>query len=65
MVQTKRNEEKVVVTKIYFYDSATTEQKIELCDGKQGLCCQDDQMRGNNSMLISKLHVLLNILAPC
>ena len=46
MVQTKRNQEKVVVTKICFYGSAKTEQKIKVCDGKQGFCCQDDQNKG-------------------
>ena len=60
-----KNQEKVVVTKIYFYGSAKIEQKISVCDGKQGFCCQEIKMRGNNSMLTSKLHVLLNILASC
>ena len=31
MVQTKMNQEKVVVTKICFYGSAKTEQKIKVC----------------------------------
>ena len=31
MVQTKRNQEKVVVTKICFYVSAKIEQKIKVC----------------------------------
>ena len=31
MVQTKRNQEKVVVTKICFYDSAKLEQEIKAC----------------------------------
>ena len=33
-----------------------------VCDGKQGFCCQDDQNEeGNDSMLTSKLHLVLNI----
>ena len=44
MVQTKRNQEKVVVTKICFYGSAKTELKIKVC--KQRFCCQDDQNEG-------------------
>ena len=48
MVQTKRNQEKVVVTKICFYGYAKTELKTEsLCDAKQGFCCQDDQNEGS------------------
>ena len=43
MVQTERNQEKVVVTKICFYVSAKIEWKISVCDGRQGFCCQDDQ----------------------
>ena len=40
----KKNQEKVVVTRICFYGSAKTEGKIKsVYDGKQGLCCQDDQ----------------------
>ena len=31
MVQTKRNQEKVVVTKIYFYGSTKTEWKNKVC----------------------------------
>ena len=31
MVQTKRNQEKMVVTKICFYGSAKIEQKIKMC----------------------------------
>ena len=31
MVQTKRNQEKVVVTKICFYGCAKIEQKIKVC----------------------------------
>ena len=31
MVQTKRNQEKVFVTKICFYGSAEIEQKIKVC----------------------------------
>ena len=44
---TKRNEEKVVVTKIYFYGSAKIEQKIKVCLMENiGFCCQDDQSEG-------------------
>ena len=66
MVQTERNQEKVVVTKICFYDSAKTEWKIKVCvmEDKDSVA-KMIEMRGNNPMLTSKLHVLLNILAPC
>ena len=46
MVQTKRNQENVVVTKICFYGSAKTEWKIKVCDEKQGFLCHDDQIQG-------------------
>ena len=46
MVQTKSNQEKVIVTKICFYGSAKAEWTISVCDGKQGFCCQDDQNEG-------------------
>ena len=47
MVKTKRNQEKVVVTKICFYASAKIEWKSEVCvDGKQELYCQDDHSEG-------------------
>ena len=59
MVQTKRNQEKVVVTKICFYGSA----KIVM-ENKDSVA-KMIKMRGNNSMLTSKLHVLLNISAAC
>ena len=66
MVQTKRNQEKVVVTEICFYGSVKTEQKIKVCVMQnKGSVVQMIKMRGNNSMLTSKLHLLLNILAPC
>ena len=66
MVQTKRNQEKVVVTKICFYGSAKTEQKIKVClMENKGSVTKMIKMRGNNSMLTSKLHFLLNMLAPC
>ena len=66
MVQTKRNQEKVVVTKICFYNFAETEQKIKVCMMEnKGSVAKMIKMRGNNSMLTSKLHILLNILAPC
>ena len=38
MVQTKMNQEKVVVTKICFCGSTKTEGKIKVRDGKQGFC---------------------------
>ena len=66
MVQTKRNEEKAVVTKICFYGSAKIEQKIKVCVMEnKGSVAKMIKMRDNNSMLTSKLHFLLNILAPC
>ena len=66
MVQTKRNQEKAVVTKICFYDSAKTEWKIKMCvmESKCSVA-KMIKMRGNNLMLTSKLHFLLNISDPC
>ena len=63
MVQTKRNQEKVVVTEICFYGSAKTELKNKVCimENKGSVA----KMMGKNSMLTSKLHVLLHISAPC
>ena len=47
MAQTKRNQEKVVVTKIYFYGSTKIEQKNwSVFDRQQGYCCQDYQNEG-------------------
>ena len=66
MVQTKRNQENVVVTKICFYGSAKIEWKIKVwVMENKGSVAKMIKMRGNNSMLTSKLHFLLNILAPC
>ena len=67
MVQTKRNQEKVVVTKYAFYGSAKTEPKIKVCAMEnKGFVAKMIKMKGNNSMLTSKqLHVFLNISAPC
>ena len=66
MVPTKRNQEKVVVTKICFYGSAKTEWKIKVClMENKGSVAKMIKMKGNNSVLNSKLHFLLNILAPC
>ena len=47
MVQRKGNQEKLVVTKICFYGSAKTEQKIKVClmENKE-FCFQDDQNEG-------------------
>ena len=55
MFQTKRNQEKWVVTKICFYGSAKIERKIKVC-----------VMENKDSVakIISKLHILLNNLAP-
>ena len=66
MVQTKKNQEKVVVTKICFYGSAKIEWKIKVCvmENKSSVA-KMIKVRGNNSMLTSKLHFLLNISAPC
>ena len=65
MVQTKRNQEKVVVTEICFYGSAKTEWKIKMCVMEnKGSVAKMIKMSGKNSMLTSKLHCLLNTLAP-
>ena len=65
MVQTKRNQEKAVVTKICFYGSAKTEWKIKMCVMEnKGSVAKMIRMWGNNSMLTAKLHILSNILAP-
>ena len=62
----KGNQEKVVVTKICFYGSAKIEWKIKVfVMENKGPVAMMIEMRGNNSMLTSKLHILLNILAPC
>ena len=66
MVQKKRNQEKVVVTKICFYGSAKMEWKIKVCVMEnKGSVVKMMKMRGNISMLTLKLHFLWNILAPC
>ena len=66
MVQTKRNQEKVVFTRIYFYGFSKTEQNIKVCMMENmGSVVKMIKMRGNNSMLTSKLHVFLNISDPC
>ena len=65
MVQTKRNQEKIVVTKIFFYGSAKTEQKIKVCMMEnKGSVTKMIKIWGNNSMLTLQLHALLNISAP-
>ena len=64
MVQKKRNQEKVVVTKICFYGSAKIEWKMCVMENK-GSVAKMIKMRGNNSMLTFKTVFLLNILAPC
>ena len=57
MVQTK-GIKKVFVTKIYFYGSAKTGWKIKVCVmEKKGSVAKMLKIRGNNSMLTSKLHV--------
>ena len=65
MVQTKRNQEKVVVTKICFYGSAKIEWNLKCVMENKGSVAKIIKMRHNNSMLTSKLHILLNILALC
>ena len=66
MVNTKRNQEKVVVTKICFYGSAKTEWKIKVCVMEnKGSVAKMFKLGGNNPMLTSKLQVLLNISATC
>ena len=58
MVQTNRNQEKVVVTKICFYGSAKTEGKIKVCVMEnKGSVAKMIKLKGNNPMLTSKLHV--------
>ena len=47
-------------------NSAKTEQKIKVCVMEnKGSLAKIIEMRGSNPMLTSKLHLLLNILAPC
>ena len=59
MVQTERKQEYVVVTKICFYGSAKTEWKIKVCAMEnKGSVAKMIEMRGNNSMLTSKLYFL-------
>ena len=66
MVQTKRNQEKVFVTKTCLYGSVKTGQKLKVfVMENNGSVAKIFKMRGTNPMLTSKLHVLLNILAPC
>ena len=63
MVQTKRNQEKVVVTKD---GSAKIKWNIKVCVMEnKGSVAERIKMRGNNPMLTSKWYFLLNILAPC
>ena len=66
MVKTERNQEKVVVTKICFYGSTKTEWKIKVCViEEKGSVAKMIKMRGNNLMLTSKLHILIEISDPC
>ena len=66
IVQTKKNKEKVIITKICFYGYAKIEQNIKVCVMEnKGSVAKMIEMRGNNPMLTSKLHILLNILTPC
>ena len=54
MVQIKRNQEKVVVTKISFYGSAKIERKIKMCVMEnKGSVAKMIKKRGNKSMLTS------------
>ena len=54
----------VFVIKICFYGSAKAECKFKVCKMEnKGSVAKMVKMRGNNSMLTSKLHVFLNILA--
>ena len=60
-----KNQEKVVVTKMCFYGSAKIEQKIKVCVMEnKGSVTKMIKMKGNNTILTSKLHFVLNILAP-
>ena len=66
MVQKKRNQENVVITKICFYGSAEIECRIKVCMMEnKGSVAKMIKMRGNNSMLTLKLHFLLNTSATC
>ena len=66
MVQINRNQEKVVVTKICFYDSAKRERKISMfVMENKGSVAKMIEMRSNIPMLTSKLHIMLYISAPC
>ena len=63
MVQTKRNQEKVVVTTICFYVSAKTEWKIKVCVRYKTrvLSPRWSKWGVRTAMLTSKLYFLLNI----
>ena len=65
MVKTKKNQEKVVVTRICFYSSAKKNEKLKCVMENKGSVANIIKVRGNSSMLISKPHALLNISAPC
>ena len=56
MVQTKRNQEKVVVTKIYFMALLKYNEKLKCVMENKGFVAKMVKMRGNNSMLTSKLY---------
>ena len=63
MVLTKRNPEKVVVTKHAFMVLLKQNEKLKCVMQNKGSVAKMIKMRGNNPMLTSKLHVLLNISA--
>ena len=65
VVQTKRNQEKVVVTKICFYGLLKQNEKWKCVMENKGFVAKMIDLTGNNSMLTSKYHFLCNILAPC
>ena len=58
MVQTEKNQEKVVVTKICFYGLLKQNEKIKVCVMEdKGSVAKMIKMRGDNPILTSKLHV--------
>ena len=66
MIQTKRNQEKWLSLKYAFIILLKQKRKIKVCmmENKSSVA-KIIKMRGNNSILTSKLQVLLNISAPC
>ena len=64
--RTKRNEEKVVVTKIYFYGSAKIEQKIKVClMENKGSVAKIDQSEGEQLYANFKTALFVKYLGSC